>query len=144
MRYNERVIKHDPKHWAAKLIHWVEVALAVIVAIAIGAAFVQSIGVLTDMDWTEIATIYEMLDRLLIIVIGLEFVRILVVRKLVSVLELLAFVVARKMLKPDLPALDIALGAFAFIMLIGARYAIEYYHRKTGVKNPPIPQNADS
>jgi len=38
----------------------------------------------------------------LLLVIGLELVRMLVTHSLSAVLELLAFVIARKMLKPDL------------------------------------------
>jgi hypothetical protein len=34
---------------------------------------------------------------------------------------LLAFVIARKMLKPDLQSYEIALNALAFVLLLGAR-----------------------
>ncbi len=128
------MITHDPKHWAATLIRWMELLMALIVIAATAFAFIRSFGVLKDMDWDSMSTFYELIDRVLIIVIGLEFVRMLVVRNLTSVLELLAFVVARKMLKPEMSSLDIALGSFAFVLLVGARYIIEHYHRKTGIK----------
>lgn len=128
MRYTDTVIMHDPKHWAATVIHSMEIALAVVVAVAIAISLVQSFGVLSNMDWSSIATFYEMLNRVLLIVIGLEFVRMLMVRNLISVLELLAFVVARKMLKPDMPGFDLMLGAAAFVLLIGTRYLIGHYH----------------
>ncbi len=132
------VITHDPKHWAATLIRWLELLMALIVIAATAFAFVRSFGVLKDMNWESTGTFYEMIDRVLLIVIGLEFVRMLVVRNLVAVLELLAFVVARKMLKPEMSSLDIALGSFAFVLLVGARYAIEHYHRRTGTKPPEM------
>jgi hypothetical protein len=132
--YSKRVITHDPKQWAATLIRWMELFMALIVIAATAFAFIRSFGVLKDMDWDNMSTFYELIDRVLIIVIGLEFVRMLIVRNLTSVLELLAFVIARKMLKPDMSSIDIALGSFAFVLLVGARYAIEHYHRRTGTK----------
>ncbi len=112
--------------------------MALIVIAATAFAFIRSFGVLKDMNWDNTSTFYEMIDRVLLIVIGLEFVRMLLVRSLVSILELLAFVVARKMLKPDMSSLDIALGSFAFVLLVGARYAIEHYYRRTGIRPPEM------
>jgi hypothetical protein len=37
---------------------------------------------------------------------------------MIAVLELLAFVIARKMLKPDLTSIDIALSVAAFVALV--------------------------
>lgn len=133
-----QMITHDPKHWAATLIRWLELLMALVVIVATAFAFIHSFGVLTDMDWSKMSTFYEMMDRVLLIIIGLEFVRMIVVRNLISVLELLAFVIARKMLKPDMSSLDIAFGSFAFVLLVGTRYIIEHYHRKTGVKPPDV------
>lgn len=121
-----------PKHLASTLIHWFEIALAVVVIAAIVISLIQSFGSVQSMDWSSMDAFYELLNRLLLIAIGLEFVRMLVARNLVSVLELVAFVVARKMLKPDITSLDLVLGSIAFVTLIGARYAISYYHKKTG------------
>ncbi|HNT30220.1 MAG TPA: hypothetical protein PKL83_04690 [bacterium] len=45
----------------------------------------------------------------------------LIVHDLVAVLELLAFVIARKLLKPDVGALDILISVTAFVMLLAAR-----------------------
>jgi len=134
---------HDPKHRAATVIHWIETILAVVVSVAIAISLIQSFGVLRAMDWSSVATFYEMLNRVLLIVIGLEFVRMLIVRNLVSVLELLAFVVARKMLKPDMVAMDMAFGAVAFVVLIGARYSIEYFQRKTPLLTESSSSDAD-
>jgi hypothetical protein len=57
----------------------------------------------------------------LIVVIGVELIRTLVTHDLGAVLELLAFVIARKLLKPDLSALDIFLSVSAFVVLLVAR-----------------------
>ena len=47
--------------------------------------------------------------------------RTLVTHDLMAILELIAFVVARKMLKPDLTSLDILVGAAAFALLLLVR-----------------------
>src|SRR5262249_11115213 len=65
-------------------------------------------------------TFYELIYRVLLLVIGVELVRTLVTHELRAILELLAFVVARKMLKPDLGVLDILLSVLAFVSLLAA------------------------
>lgn len=103
------------------LVRWLERALALAV---LGGAVVYGIGsalVLAGMDWQTTTAFYELIYRVLLVVIGLELVRMLVVHDLTAVLELLAFVIARKMLKPDIVALDIVLGVLAFVALLAAR-----------------------
>lgn len=90
--------------------------------IAVFAYGIGSVQVLTNMDWSSTETFYEFINRALIIVIGLELVRMLVNHSIGAVLELLAFVIARKMLKPDLSSLDIALSAGSFVALMAARH----------------------
>jgi len=80
-----------------------------------------SVWALAQMDWKANETFYELVYRVLLLVIGLELVRTLITHELVAVLELLAFVVARKMLKPDLDVLEILIGVVAFVMLVAAR-----------------------
>jgi hypothetical protein len=72
------------------------------------------------MDWRLTDTFYELIYRVLLLVIGIELVRTLVTHELRAILELLAFVVARKMLKPDLAFLDILLSVLAFVALLAA------------------------
>jgi len=122
---------------AGRIIYWFEIILAAVVLVAIVISLILSFGVIQTMDWSSMETFYEVINRLLIVAIGLEFVRMLVVRDLVSVLELVAFVVARKMLKPDITSIDLLIGAVAFVTLIAARYAISHYHSKTGNKDLP-------
>jgi len=73
------------------------------------------------MDWSAKETFYELIYRILLLVIGLELVRMLITHSLGAVLELLAFVIARKMLKPDLTAVDIILSVLAFVILLAGR-----------------------
>ena len=81
----------------------------------------KSVFALMDLDWRSVETFYELIYRILLLVIGVELIRTLVTHDLTAVLELLAFVVARKMLKPELVTLDIFLGVGAFICLLAAR-----------------------
>lgn len=73
------------------------------------------------MDWQLSQTFYDLIYRVLLLVIGLELVRTLVLHDLIAILELLAFVIARKMLKPDILALEIVLAVAAFVALLAAR-----------------------
>ena len=62
------------------------------------------------MDWRSTETFYELTYRVLLLVIAVELVRTLITHDLTAILELLAFVIARKMLKPDLEAIDIVVS----------------------------------
>ncbi|MEN4012737.1 MAG: hypothetical protein AB1453_11200 [Chloroflexota bacterium] len=95
--------------------------LALGVLIGVIAYSVYSGVVFTTMDWTLTDSFYELIYRVLLLVIGLELVRMLVVHDLMAILELLAFVIARKMLKPDIVAVDIVLAVTAFVALLAAR-----------------------
>jgi hypothetical protein len=96
------------------------VALAVIAGVLAYALY--SVAVMAGMDWSVTETYYELINRVLAIIIGLELVRMLVSHSIASVLELLAFVIARKMLKPDLDSFDIMAGVLAFVALMAARH----------------------
>ena len=84
----------------------------------------ESIFALIQMDWSTTETFYELIYRALLLVISVELIRTLVTHDLMAVLELLAFVVARKMLKPELATIDILLGvaAFAGLLAVGSSF----------------------
>jgi len=96
---NDRVIP-----CAKTIARWLERALAAAILGAIVAFALSSASVLAGMDWRHTETFYEMIYRVLILVIGVELIRTLVTHDLEAVLELVAFVIARKLLKPDLTA----------------------------------------
>lgn len=96
------------------------VSVAVIAGVVVYA--VESTFVMIDMDWRVTETFYELIHRVLAVIIGLELVRMLISHSIASVLELLAFVIARKMLKPELESLDVFLGVAAFVSLMAARH----------------------
>jgi len=103
------------------IVRWMEKFLAVAVLVSVIVAAVNGGIYLAGLDWTEKETFYELIYRMLLLVIGLELVRMLVTHSLAAVLELLAFVIARKMLKPDLTSIDIILSVVAFTALLAGR-----------------------
>lgn len=111
---------------------WLERLLAVVIVAGIIAYSVASTAQLLSMDWANSETYYELIYRVLLTVIGVELARTLLTHDLGAILELLAFVVARKTLKPNVDAFDIFLCALAFVALLAARY---YFLR------PPPPRD---
>lgn len=99
-----------------------ERSLATIVFVAVAIFTIMSIPVLAAMDWSDMETFYALINRVLLVVIGMELVRMLVTHSIAAVLEMLAFVIARKMLKPDLSSLDIAFGVISFVALMASRH----------------------
>ncbi len=81
----------------------------------------RSTLVLMEADWRSAEAYYQLIYRILLIFIGVELIRTLVTHDLMAIRELIAFVVARKMLKPELASLDILVGAAAFGSLLAAR-----------------------
>src|SRR5262245_45163480 len=77
---------------------WIERLLALVILGGVLMFGLRSTQTLAGMDWRLTETFYEMIYRVLLLVIGVELVRTLVTHELRSILELLAFVVARKML----------------------------------------------
>lgn len=98
----------------------VERLLALVILCGVILFGLGSMQALAAMDWQLTETFYELIYRVLSLVIGIELVLTLVTHELKAVLELLAFVVARKMLKPDLAVLDILLSVLAFVALMAA------------------------
>lgn len=112
----DRILRHY-----GILVKGLEMLLAMVV---LGGVVVSAIGssrALADMDWRTTEAFYELIYRVLLLVIGLEVVRMLVTHELIAVLEVLALVIARKMLKPELLALDIVFAVIAFVALLAAR-----------------------
>jgi hypothetical protein len=99
---------------------WIEWLLALVILGGVLVFGVQSAQVMATLDWRLTETFYELIFRVLLLVIAIELARTLVTHDLRAVLELLAFVIARKMLKPDLGALDILLSTLGFVALLAA------------------------
>ncbi|HMO51312.1 MAG TPA: hypothetical protein PKE26_13780 [Kiritimatiellia bacterium] len=112
--------------WSRRSATAFERVLAVAIIVGVVVFGIASISVLVEMDWGQSETFYEMMYRVLLMVIAVELARLLVTHNLHAILELLAFVVARKMLKPDITSVDILLSVFAFAGLLAAkRYLLD-------------------
>ena len=96
---------------------WIERLLALVILGGVLLFGLCSTQTMAAMDWRLTETFYELIYRVLLLVIGVELVRTLVTHDLRAILELLCFVVARKMLKPDLAFLDVLLSVLAFVAL---------------------------
>ena len=117
--------KLDVKNTIHNSVKVIETILACMVIASVFLYVVHSIGMFISADWQNKDTFYELIYRVLLATIGLELARMLVTHSFISILELLAFVVARKMLKPDITSVDIMLGVIAFaILLFANRYLI--------------------
>lgn len=101
-----------------QMVSWAERVLAGTVVIGVAVYAISSVPALYSQDWGENQAVYDLVYRILLVAIGLEMARMLVTHDMKSILELLAFVIARKMLKPDLSALDIGVGVLAFVALV--------------------------
>src|SRR5262245_41390923 len=101
---------------------WIEQLLALVILGGVLVFGLRSTQTLAALDWGLTETFYELIYRVLLLVIAVELVRTLVTHELRAILELLAFVVARKMLRPDLSVLDILLSVLAFVALLAANH----------------------
>jgi len=101
-----------------------EYLFAVVVLFAVVISVVASLNIFIQFDWTSNKSFYDFIYRILLLVIGLELARLLITHNLQAVLELIAFVIARKTLKPDITSLDILLIVISFFLLICSRVLI--------------------
>ena len=67
-------------------------------------------------------TMHDFIATVLVILLGFEVVRLILVHNIAVVLELMLLVIARKMLYPEISALDLMYCAGAFTMIIGVYY----------------------
>jgi hypothetical protein len=114
-------MKLDLSEFYIVAVRWLEKLVALVVVAGVSVYVVKGGISLGGMDWSLTETFYEFIYRVLLLVIGLELVRMLLTHSLAAVLELLAFVIARKMLKPDLSSLDVILVVAAFVALLAGR-----------------------
>lgn len=108
-------------NWSQRSATVFERILALVIICSVVVFAIGSISAVFQMDWQDNDTFYEVIYRVLLMVIGVELARLLITHDLHAILELLAFVVARKMLKPDISSLDILLSVFAFTALLAAK-----------------------
>ena len=117
--------------WLAEALHWFEVGLAAIsvIFVAIGVLFLlnELLHFREGLEAGDLHTSFEgLLADILLLVVGIELALMLVRRTPEALIEVMFFVVARKMLiKSDEP-FDLVLGVLALAGLFAIRKYLEY------------------
>lgn len=88
-------------------------------------------------DWSTNETFYQFVYKVLLVVIAVELIRTLVTHDLMAILELIAFVVARKMLNPQISSQEILICSLAFVaMLVAYKYLLPTASKYGGANKP--------
>ena len=103
------------------IINYCEIILAIIAVLGVIVFSISEFSPFITVHWSS-ELFYEFISTILLITIGVEVARSLVTHSIESVLELLAFVVARKALKPDTNVYEIAVAVLAFCALVITKY----------------------
>ncbi len=85
---------------------------------------------LTQISWLELSSYRFMLERILELAIGVELARLLLSYNLETVVELLAFVVARKVVLLENDFVSLLLGILALTILFAAKGVLTYVEGK--------------
>ncbi len=118
--------------WLSVLLHWLEILIAVLVIAFViigGIAIVQNV---IGMDFSHLGgsefyhTFEGLLSNILLIVIGVELAILLIRRSPESLVEVMFFVVARKMLVKSDNMWDLIIGVAAIAGLFAVRKYLEH------------------
>jgi len=103
-------------------LHSIELILAGIVIIGVMVSLVNQIPRLMMLDWSQTTTFIEFIQVLLYLAVGVELARLLVSYNINTVIELMVFVLARKVLLFDESPFALVAIVFSTVILFGARY----------------------
>ncbi len=104
-----------------ELVKWIERIISLDLLIAVACFFLATFRMALGLDWNSMATLHEVGQRVLLMTIALELVRTLISHELSSLVNLLAFVIARRMLEPQTAFWEVPLGVAAFAALMATR-----------------------
>lgn len=121
MKYKELAVKK----YLNQAVTILEFLLAAIVVIGTIWYLINGISELFNQSMGSKEFFFSFINLLLSVIIGIEVSRILVTHNLMAIIEILGFVMARKLLSPDTTALEILLVMGGFILLIGARWILQ-------------------
>lgn len=103
------------------LVEWCERIIALALLLGVICFFLATLRMAFGLDWNSMATLHEVGQRVLLITIAMEIVRTLISHELASLINLLSFVIARRMLEPQTAFWEIPLGVAAFAALMATR-----------------------
>jgi hypothetical protein len=76
-------------------------------------------------DWSSTSVMYEFISFVLLVLLGFELIRLTMIHNITVVMELMLLIIARKMLYPEITALDLLYCVIAFLLTIGTYYFYE-------------------
>jgi len=95
--------------------------IALSLLLAVICFFLATLRMALGLDWSSLTTLHEIGQRVLLMTIALELVRTLIWHELSSIVNLLSFVVARRVLEPQTAFWEVPLGVLAFAVLMATR-----------------------
>lgn len=104
-----------------ELVRWCERIVALALLFGVVCFFLATLRMAVGLDWSSMATLHEIGQLVLLITIALELVRTLISHELSSLVNLLSFVIARRMLEPQTAFWEVPLGVAAFAALMATR-----------------------
>lgn len=104
-----------------KLLAWYERIIALALLIGIAVFFMATLKTSLDLDWSSVGSLHELWQRVLMVTIGMELVRTLISHNPSSLVNLLSFVIARRVLEPQTAFWEVPLGVAAFAALMATR-----------------------
>jgi hypothetical protein len=76
-------------------------------------------------DWSSTSVMNEFISFILLVLLGFELIRLILVHSITVVMELMLLIIARKMLYPEIVALDLLYCVVAFLLTVGIYYFYE-------------------
>lgn len=120
MNYSEKSIKIHLNHIVSAL----EFVLGIVVVLGSMWYLVTGLIDISQAGLTPFEAFDDFIHLLLAVIIGFEVARILITHNLLAIIEILGFVMARKVLAPETTAYEILIVMVAFAILVAARWLL--------------------
>lgn len=131
--YNQQkfILMKKTISWLSILLHWMEIIVAIV---AIVVALIGVISIISSLQLTNLIQSHEefyinfetLFSNILLIIIGLELAILLIRRSPESLVEVMFFIVARKMLIKAEGIWDLLIGVAAIAGLFAVRKYLEH------------------
>lgn len=105
-------------------IRLIEQFLAMLILIAITLFIIINLADLSLWELSSSGALVNVISDVLLLILGLEVVRLLVAPSVKATVELLIYVIARKALSPQATALDLLYNAIAFGIIVAITYLL--------------------
>lgn len=107
------------------LLEIVEMIFAILIFCAVLYFSWEGMQTFLSKDWSSMSVMYEFISFILLILLGLEVSRLILVHSITVVMELMLLIIARKMLYPEIVPLDLLFSTLAFAVVVGIYYFYE-------------------